>query len=100
MRLRSRRHRQGLDAACGCHGWSRTFTVKLDPLPIRVITGSFCDPVWQVRKRRKIHSLPDLAEFSADLTRFREAMASLGPVVERANETVREMVEVLSAEPE
>lgn len=63
MRLRSRRHRLGLDAACGCHGWSRTLIVEVDRIPLRVITGSFCDPVWQVRKRRKIDSLPDISTY-------------------------------------
>ncbi len=34
-----------------------------DRLPVRVITDTFCDPVWQLRRRRKIHDLPDISTY-------------------------------------
>lgn len=57
--LRSRRHRAGKLGACGCH----PFKSSVVPVPLRVVVGAFCDPVWQIRKRRKVDTLPDISTY-------------------------------------
>lgn len=64
MLLKSRRHRQGKLVACGCHRRKPTvLVVPRERVPVSTVVSAFCDPVWQIRKRRKVHSLPDISTY-------------------------------------
>lgn len=65
MLLRSRRHRAGRLGACGCHPRKSNVVPLMNrqPVPLRTVVSAFCDPVWQVRKRRKVNTLPDISTY-------------------------------------
>lgn len=94
MLLRSHRHRAGKLGACGCHepqyrarityAWIRAFGVR----------------EWPTPRLRRVDDLPDIATFHAGMEQFRLAMTGLKPVVEQLNRNMREMVEVINAQPQ
>lgn len=60
MLLRSRRHRRGELAACGCH--KRWYRVEVAPARFSFV-HAFCDPVWRIRARRRVTTLPDISTY-------------------------------------
>jgi hypothetical protein len=89
MALRSRSHRTGGWRACGCHAY------RVPEQPRRVVPphlDTFCDPVWQLRRDRPIHDLPDLSLVT-------EAMVKLAPVAATAATYFEKLREAYDAEP-
>lgn len=91
MQLRSRRHRQGRLRSCGCHAY--VVTAVLKPRAVLSPQDTFCDPVWQLRRRAKVTDLPDISVIT-------EAMIKLAPVADTASEYFKKLREAYDAEPE